>query len=684
MKTRGRSEKGQITVMIGVMMLTFILFFAFVINTGMLVNAKINLQNAADLAAYAGASVQGRQLTQISYLNYEMRRQFKKFLFRYYVIGNMAQDSFPRAGGSGPMVYQPEQGGADYHIPTVCVIFNPTDNFCHLTQLPAISIPPGNILDEVTNTLIEQLKQIELIRQNNCKAIGQTNKMLAIYWLYNTDPTLSRLDGLDPSQQNVAKIIRGLAAGLGLVPKEVLLRLRIKTLNEYVNAKPQIGLTKDAVDQFLNTPDPLAYERSVLAFNSAYYTLGNHTFSTDSISMDELLPQDSSNAALLVLKDLRTHFDIYAVDLTDGSTQLNASTNASPCVATLIPITLPKVGLTLGVYKDPSILTYYAIRLKAKAQVLFSPFGDMDLKAYSAAQPFGSRIGPSTAEFATADGTVPSGLLPQLQFNIARKIPNLPVQKEDSAAQKKGWDTQDVVGTLYQQFASGSGRAIPQVISSQDMENTYAAAMAPNPWEGNLYNIINDQGKDYFLKNFDLGPNNPSRLPTASFWAPILSPGKAGDGAKDQIMTSMKDLFVEDVQGNGTAPDALQAILGQVLNGLETYINTSLTSENGENGESTNVVKITNPFKKLDTSGAPQNIGGDPKIFMTDTKAFKTSWNSVYYGTLRDLGRVGYSVKFVSFDSLTSHKNTSNGTDSWTNDIDADQESSQDFPFLKH
>jgi Flp pilus assembly protein TadG len=41
--------------MIGMMVLTFLLFFAFVVNVGMLVHAKINLQNAADLAAYAGS-----------------------------------------------------------------------------------------------------------------------------------------------------------------------------------------------------------------------------------------------------------------------------------------------------------------------------------------------------------------------------------------------------------------------------------------------------------------------------------------------------------------------------------------------------------------------------------------------------------------------------------------------------
>src|SRR5271170_1985653 len=96
----GSSDSGQASIMIGMIVLTFMLFFAFVVNTGMLVNAKINLQNAADLAAYAGAATQARQLTTISYLNYEMRRQYKKFLFRYYVMGNMAEKTQPQAAGA--------------------------------------------------------------------------------------------------------------------------------------------------------------------------------------------------------------------------------------------------------------------------------------------------------------------------------------------------------------------------------------------------------------------------------------------------------------------------------------------------------------------------------------------------------------------------------------------------------
>jgi Flp pilus assembly protein TadG len=130
-----KSEKGQASVLIGMMMLTFIMFFAFVVNVGMLVNAKINLQNAADLAAYAGAATQARQLNQISYLNYEMRRQYKKFLFRYYVMGNFAQKS-SRQNAPTHRLWSPDPNPSngrplDYKVPAVCVIFNSADqNWC--------------------------------------------------------------------------------------------------------------------------------------------------------------------------------------------------------------------------------------------------------------------------------------------------------------------------------------------------------------------------------------------------------------------------------------------------------------------------------------------------------------------------------------------------------------------------
>src|SRR3989344_8669644 len=90
------SESGQATIFMALFMSTMILLFAFTTNIGMLVHAKINLQNAADAAAYAGAAVQARQLTHAAYINYEMRRALKEFLYLYMVRGSLAQTCYPQ------------------------------------------------------------------------------------------------------------------------------------------------------------------------------------------------------------------------------------------------------------------------------------------------------------------------------------------------------------------------------------------------------------------------------------------------------------------------------------------------------------------------------------------------------------------------------------------------------------
>src|SRR5690349_18971356 len=88
-KKRPKKHRGQISVLIVLSLLPLFTLIAFVVNVGMLVHTKISLQNAADLAAYAGAATQARQLTHIAHLNYQMRQAYKKFIFRYYVLGNM-------------------------------------------------------------------------------------------------------------------------------------------------------------------------------------------------------------------------------------------------------------------------------------------------------------------------------------------------------------------------------------------------------------------------------------------------------------------------------------------------------------------------------------------------------------------------------------------------------------------
>ena len=81
-----RFNGGQVSVFLGMSLLVIISLLAFVINVGLFVKAKINLQNAVDAAAYAGAAAQARQLTNIGYLNYELRNNYKEWLFKYYVV----------------------------------------------------------------------------------------------------------------------------------------------------------------------------------------------------------------------------------------------------------------------------------------------------------------------------------------------------------------------------------------------------------------------------------------------------------------------------------------------------------------------------------------------------------------------------------------------------------------------
>lgn len=707
------SEKGQISIMIGVMMTTFIFFLAFVINTGMLVNAKINLQNAADLAAYAGAATQARQLTQISYINYEMRRQWKKFLFRIYVLGNMSQDNFPRSPGTGSMTYKPNStNSTDYTVPTTCISFNPKDdNYCHNVTLAQVSIPPDNSfgLDAIMTTLRGQLQAIETIRQDNCKSIGQTNKMVNLYWLFNTDPTLTSMaqsSSLSPDQAGVIQAIRTLSVGLGIVPREVLLRMRISTLTDYVNSPANQSLDFQTAEGLSKVSDPSLNERALQAFYSAYYSLGNHTFAPESIFLDEMLPAGSANNSnLLALKEIKTEFDTYTIDMALTGQALGAQSNGqSPadCETRIVPVALA-APLTLGVYKDPTVLTYYAVRLRATANLLFSPFGPMDLKAYAAARPFGSRIGPSSAEFvsppSTALASLPAFTLgaPLGSPNLSYKIPNIPVKLTDTSQRGNGWDTQIVLGNMYQFLINASGGGSRLSITNQSLQVAYQAAMAPNPWEARQYNIMNDNtsaGESFSIHFDQSGGVGQSR-----FWAPIVAPGKQGNLAQtiqsevQAIMNSTQTYGNLGSAGASAPPGssgnaaALASITSALSSGLTHFVTSLLPQGQDEDGNpsggSINIFRMSNPFVWNGPTGVTP-IGGDPTLFLSnDPKLVRTSWNLVNDSTIRSQGRTGYSVKFVTFQSLPGQGGAS-GQSSYTNSVWTDTDAEGDLPLLQH
>lgn len=686
--------------MMGIMILTFLFFFCFVVNVGMLVNAKINLQNAADLAAYAGAAVQARQLNTISYLNYEMRRQYKKFLFRYYIMGNLAEAQFPKnqasSYGHTPYLWSPNAFGVppvNYQVPIVCMIFNMNDNYCQINQIPAIAMPPVQPYDSINQVLIQQLTQLEANRQNNCRQIAATNETILKLWLFNSDPTLQKLvnnPGFPPDEQGQLNLISGIAQGLGLIPRELLLKRRIDTVQSYVNSSPNQGVTLDQVQSLQKSPDPWANERTIDAFLSAYYTLGTGNFPDASqISMDELLPQGDTN--LLDLKEIPASFDTYAIwyDTTDpgsGASVQNIGGNIVPlnCTPKLQPVSIRKV--VLGVYKNPKTLTYYAVRLRATAHLLFSPWGDVELTAYAAARPFGSRIGPVLQP---SDLTWPNikpamlgitGSNGNANINLMQAIPNLPIAAPtDNTTNGFGWASKEVLGTMLQQgFPLAASNPNTQVTSTM-MNKAYQIAMAPNPYESANYNIPNDlPGESTHL------PNNFDSNGRMTLWAPITSPANPGAATAD-LQNALNDILPP---ADAVDPNS-QSLRRALANDIGNYVQQLQSGTPGENGETMNTVQLGDPFNIHVSSAPPQPIQLPNWLMIQKQEDAMTSWN--YANDAADhpknprVGRLGYSVKFVSFASLLNPTEVDSSGATATNVVQGvDAMTDSDLAVLQH
>lgn len=677
-KTQRRlGESGQSTLFVGMSLGLFVVFFAFVINIGMLVNAKINLQNAADLAAYAGASVQARQLNHIGWLNYEMRRALKKYLFRYYVIGNIAMEPFPR-NNPGPTGGEPRwaprlAAPPVYGVPVVCIIFGERDNYCQNASQASIVIPPSNPLDAASEMLASTMRALEAVRQESCKSVGDTNMLVLSHWLFNGVSSEQAPEGVSVNTRAKLRTISQLIKGVGLVPREIVLSMRIEQLEKTINQPPVTSVNLERVLGWKEDDHADRHERTIQAFLSAYYSLGNHSFSN--VRMDEHLPEGEE--PLLKLEPIKINFDAYSIEmctenrarpgtcLPANSAPANQPPEATKCIAQVVSF---KTGTELPVgYKkkeSPAKMTYYAVQLKAKVRTLFSLFGDIEISAYSAARPFGSRIGPwenIDENLFTIRRRPDPSIIGRAQ-DLHERIPNLPVLDEDRTTTRgKGFDNTRVLHDLYTLLSgSNQGRLDPNQIqiNPQNLERAYQLAMAPNLWEVGKYNIPNDLDAapgmagidgDPFQKHFDTEE-------FLSFWAPVTD--HCSTGTKNDLQTRIASIYRPDAMRgrNSQISDVESQKIGEMLKRSMNLYGEAIDRGEGEDGESCNVARIRNPFKvSVDGEQRPiGRVGINSSLFTDEPEKIRAAWNDVMSVELQAKKRSGYSVKFVSFKSLTS------------------------------
>ncbi len=409
-----RNERGQISIFFSASLVVIVTVIAFVINIGLFVKAKINLQNATDAAAFSGASVQARQLTKIAYLNWEMRNIYKEWLYKYYVIGNLNIEDVRNSKSSKSNVMQfkllPEVDPQNtskivqedlFNIPAICIHIDKTSNICRRYSIfgfPEFQSSGVSGAEEASrvfmNTLISQ-------KIADCNERSKLNMMVANNWTYN-------VLGKSVGQSLAAQAPPILADRQGAWPKAVELALRIRNLEYVMNTEANSGgINIGNIDEIQNEKK-LGNERIVKAFYSAYRNLGNEVDNVmkNSFKLTELPPKkyiaqnDYSASNLLIPKpyekqwvDLKLMMVNYAIFFAAMVPTANPK-NSAACDISKVAIPVP--GYPLGFYKNPDVVTYYAVKGEADFEGMFNPFSvdKITLTAYAAAKPMGGRIGP--------------------------------------------------------------------------------------------------------------------------------------------------------------------------------------------------------------------------------------------------------------------------------------------------
>ncbi len=436
------NEKGQLTIFLGIILVIVMGLLAFIINVGLFVKAKINLQNAVDAAAFSGASVQSRQLTNIAYLNWEMRNTYKEWMFKYYVLGqlgfmgkkpdgsdgNLQGTNLAGAAGTPAkfLLYNPAIANYStfdkFNIPSICIHNSSGRNICPLFALPGLPrFQAVNIagLSEIHEKFVNSLVQE---KANNCSQRSQINYITATSWAYST--------GVDIPG---APLIAG--GRIGAWPQAIELAMRMRNLEMIVNRPPvSEGIDFQKINELQATGSIIGLnERPIKAFISAYRNLGGGKYKDQ--KLDELsgtfklfevppspyeignmnastflIPENAVYPGTGVKVTTKNYLDLKAYTINFASMySAFVSTNEnfdsgtkSDAVCGVSKTALPVPGYIMGFVKNPEMLTYYAVRGEAKFIGLFFPFTKSDgitLKAYAAAKPFGGRIGPQLFKF---------------------------------------------------------------------------------------------------------------------------------------------------------------------------------------------------------------------------------------------------------------------------------------------
>lgn len=410
-------RRGQVAIFIALIFQLLFLFFAMVVNVGLLVHHKINLQNSVDLAAYYGAMKQAEVMNTISHTNYQIRQSYKLLTWRYRVLGvagvmpdvepvgghPVSKDGInPNSGVRGGRISQndedthPDQPAAlrDYYErPAFCVAFRPFDevpdneNTCRapLGQTIEALRDPGIVAGFLgaAHTAREVTRLANQSMQMRCEFVGPYNYVILGRFIvaFNIDQGDRKILIYKMANQLSSKTddfidIEGESAKDGIK----------KTLDNNLTFANKEAITNFEVFNSLasgpcaespastSTPSPPGWLSEISIFPRASYKMCRYSGGSRLEQANiEVRPSQTSTPAPTEgnFRGLIDYLQQYIALATPGS----------------------PYRPSLGVEKNPWCMAYVGVRAETEPSIPFA-LGKIKMRAVAFAKPFGGRIGP--------------------------------------------------------------------------------------------------------------------------------------------------------------------------------------------------------------------------------------------------------------------------------------------------
>jgi hypothetical protein len=577
--SRRKHERGQVAIFVALIFQVVFVFFALLINVGLLVHHKINLQHSTDLAAYYGAMKQAEQMNAIAHINFQMRQAWKLLTWRYRVFGTFGfiqgggvSQQFPfnqRVPSGSGFTFNGSLGQAPTNLSnayrngpnsgpnvTNCAnLGNPSlqltgGGFMGIQDIPFFCVGHEGIYNWTKGESLCRLSCDMFLGANVINAIPTVNSASTL-----TNPNLSGAINTTIGSANAT--IQTACQNLGPVGAKLLTKFLIAYQAEETyrsetikmlaaNLSEDVGRTVDLDGSLIIDGSRRTFQNNLTGANFTGLDQSASFRAYNGLSNQRCkFVNGNTGGSYEFLKKIEfklVNYFLHTCEVTGGSapasfdyepkslfkpgapnsieTSLTTTTGAVSLnqeeIDFLSSLLNPQNLHTIGYEKNPNCVEYFAVRTYSEPTIPFLPLSKIRLEAAAVAKPFGGSIGPSFGK-TWSIGDERSVYADSVpDSRIDPALPRRDFDPNDAADIKKSVEYQPNFG-LYVGDHLG--------LRSLDYLATYHSMLANRDiknYTGKSYeSVVNIQNK--ISSPSPNNPNNPNVWPAFDNWKDISS-----------------------------------------------------------------------------------------------------------------------------------------------------------------